>query len=274
MNKFTHEFRNFDPHASSFSPKVGLRDKQLRVVPLPAKFKRFPIMAFEATRIITSAAQGAEIDGISIQEWDETLIIIFDQGIHFRDELGAESRIDWGIDLLSRIKGQKFEEYDYLWIVDVFSQVVLDALPENRRHYKVAEACLAPLALALLIAIDLTLSFIEIRDVKLQRHFYLQAEKFAWRLKAIPKFGPQSPEDLSRKGANVRHAASNSLKVYARELYHARGGKEKYKYLNGAATDLTPMVEAKAKSMGKTYSGDFEKTVYNWLRDKPKNKTK
>ena len=268
MKKFTHKFRNFDPYAASLSSKLGLRNEQLHFVPLPDELELFPSMAFDAARIIASQGQGADIDGMSIQEWKASLITIFDEGIHFRNELEAENRIEWGEEILSKKAGTRFQDNDFVWSVDVFSQIVVDSLPDNRKHYSIAEACLAPLALALLICIDLTLSAIELREEKFQRHFHRLTEKFAWRLKVIPLFGPQSPEDLSRMGANARHATSHFLADYARELYQAEGGKAKFKNLTVAATALTPLLHLKAKNMDKTYSGNFERTVYNWLRNK------
>ena len=270
MKKFTHKFRNFDPHASSLSPKLGLRDKRLKLVPLPVEFERFSSMVFDASRVIADEAHCADIDGMSIKDWQDTTIAIFDQGHHFRDDLKAETRITWVEAPSYKSSKPNFAEHDFVWTVDVFSKVVIDALPANRVHFWIAKACLGPLALSLLIIVDMALSAMKISDGDLSNRLYLQADDFASRLKIIPLFAPQLPEDLSMIGANARHAADRYLATFTRTLYKKKNEEAPFKSKRAASIALTPIVLLEAKSIDKKYSGDFERTVYNWIRDKKK----
>lgn len=268
MKKFTHKFRNFDPLASSFSSVLGLRNSELQLVALPEDLDRFPGMVFDASRVIAQKAVRADVDGMSIKEWHETIAALFEQGQHFRNELMEEQRITWVEVPSYKAITPNFAKHGFVWTVDAFSKTVLDALPANRKHFWVAESCLGPLALSLLIIIDLALSALELRDEGLFRRLCVQADDFASRLKVIPMFAPQAPGDLSKIGADARHAADRQMAVFARALYQKQHLITPFRSLRAAAIALTPAVRLEAERIKKRYSGDFWKTVYRWLRDK------
>ena len=268
MKSFSHTFVNFDPHASSLLCFAGLLDATLNPVFLQIEPVDLTEMTWAAAKALSASVKSIDIDGPSVDEFEDALNAGFLKGEEFRQwliDLPREQRI-WtrhGAPV-----APNFEDADFTYIVDVYTALLVEEFPSNPDWQLELEACIAPLSLAVLVLIDVAMTALINEEKDFARIAIVTAISLSARSKQIPKMLSRSPQTLSKIGGIAKNKKNNDLAGFARELYAVRNVEERFKTPKAAARAIRAEVEAEAKRRELDYSEEnFGDTLYKWLLD-------
>ena len=266
MQHIEHSFENFDPLASSLLTFPGILDAKMAHVFVPSNEVDFDTMVWAASKVLSASAISSEIDGPTMREFDDAVKRASKKAEDFRAwliNLKPEQKI-W-TQSGTRMHPQ-FHDADFTWIVDIYSTIVVEEFPSNPDWQLELEACVPPLALAVLVLTDRALSLLAENDRAWARSTLVTADSLSARSRQIPKMLSRSPQTLSTFGGIAKNKVNRQMAQFARERYAIRNVDEKFANRRVAAQAIRADVEAEALRHGKVYSDEtFGETLYKWL---------
>lgn len=266
MKKFGHSFANFDPLASSLLTFPGILDATMAPVFVSSSTVDFDTMVWAASKTLSASAMSSEIDGPTMTQFDDAVTSAFKKAEEFRGwliNLKPQQKI-WTENGM-RIHPQ-FEDRDFTSIIDIYSTIFVEEFPSNPDWQLELEACVPPLALAVLVLTDRALTALSENDRAFAQSMLVAANSLSARSRQIPKMLGPSPQTLSKFGGMAKNKVNRHMAEFARERYAARQQREPFSSVKAAAVAIRGEVEAEALRLGKIYSTEtFGETLYKWL---------
>ena len=266
MKRFSHTFLNFDPLATSLLRFPGLLDANLTPVFLQTEPVDLSEMTWAAAKAVSASASSSEIDGPSQDEFERAVQAGFLKGEEVRRwliALPAKHRT-WtenGVPVQPY-----FEQREFTYIVDLYTALLVEEFPSNPDWQDELEACVAPLALAVLVLVDEALTSVHNKNRDFANIALVTAIAMSARSRQIPKMLSRSPQTLSKFGGLAKNKVNRHMAQFARERYEIRNVEEKFANRKVAAQAIRVEVEAEALRHKMIYSAEtFGETLYKWL---------